>query len=145
MEANFRLIKQILGFWRLYGQILKKHQKNGKLNTQNSKADQRFHPMVSSNQRKLLPLTNDGTRKYLIKSNFNLANVMRNSTDLELEELRLVRSARYVYIHIYMINIYRSALSSRPDRNCSGRDSVASNPCWLIWRGALNKWNSTLI
>ncbi|TDG51562.1 hypothetical protein AWZ03_002022 [Drosophila navojoa] len=43
--------------------------------------------------RKILKQTKDFTQwKYLIKSNFNLANVMRNSTDLELEELRLERA-----------------------------------------------------
>ncbi|XP_034479953.1 uncharacterized protein LOC117785820 [Drosophila innubila] len=43
--------------------------------------------------RKILNQTKDITNwKFLIKNNFNLANVMGNSLDLKLEELRLERS-----------------------------------------------------
>ncbi|XP_023177328.1 uncharacterized protein LOC111603808 [Drosophila hydei] len=43
--------------------------------------------------RKILNQTKDLTQwRYLIKSNFNLANVMGTTADLELEELRLERT-----------------------------------------------------
>ncbi|EDW61993.1 uncharacterized protein [Drosophila virilis] len=43
--------------------------------------------------RKILKQTKDLTNwKFLIKNNFNLANVMGNSVDLKLEELRLERN-----------------------------------------------------